>query len=168
MHTTFVDMSESHRLGALQRLEILGTARETPYDRLVYVLAQAFRAPIAVVTFVDADSVWVKAQVGLGDAEALRTRAMCRETIRSDQPLIIEDLAEVDRFREHEDGEPGLRFYAGVALAAPDGSRVGTLSVLDHKRHLVTVAQCALLVALGADGCELLAMRAASLAARRP
>ena len=171
MQETSMDQNEAERLAALHRLELTGTKRETAFDRLVFIAAQAFRTPIAAVTLIDADQVWYKAHIGIiGVDTAARAASFCRETIRSSRMLVVEDLAEDERFRGDAlvIGAPFMRFYAGVALTEPDGYRVGTLCVMDTKIHLVTATQGALLVALGADASELLGMRVASLALRQP
>lgn len=46
-------------------------------------------------------------------------------------------------------GSPNIRFYAGYPLAAPDGSRIGTLCIIDDKPRDISNEQLQLLRELG-------------------
>ena len=134
------DPAEIARLASLQQLLILDTAREPLFDTLVRQAAQACGAPIALITLVDAERQWFKADVGLGGlSETPREYSFCTHTILSDELLEVPDARDDARFAgspfvRHD---PGVRFYAGVPLVLADGERVGSLCVLDvHARRL--------------------------------
>ena len=47
--------------------------------------------------------------------------------------MVVPDTMKDERFSGHPfvTGEPGVRFYAGAPLRAANGSRIGTLCVVD-------------------------------------
>ena len=61
--------------------------------------------------------------------------ALCAHTILSGEPMVVPDALLDSRFAENPVviGEPHVRFYAGHSLATRDGSRVGTLCLIDFR-----------------------------------
>jgi GAF domain-containing protein len=55
----------------------------------------------------------------------------------------VPDLLEDDRFADSPAVRepPRARFYAGAPLQLPDGSRVGTLCVIDHRPRVLDEGQ---------------------------
>ena len=143
MHIAAKPADELERLQALDRYDILDTEREVAYDDIVSLASQICGTPVAVMGLVDAERVWLKAQVG-GDAPANCPReiSFCSHTILQHEPLVVPDLAADPRFA---DGplvtEVGLRFYAGAPLITDDGFAIGTLCALDDVPHDLTVQQ---------------------------
>ena len=135
--------NEPERLQALASYDILDTEREGAYDDIVRLASQICGTPVAVMGLVDAERVWLKAQVG-GDAppNCPREISFCSHTILQREPLVVPDLAADPRFA---DGplvtEVGLRFYAGAPLITDDGFAIGTLCALDEVPHDLTVQQ---------------------------
>lgn len=155
---------------AVHALRILDTPRDPAFDRLVFIAAQLFRTPIAAVAVMDADRVWYKARVGVIGQAAARDVAFCSVTARQGSPLLIEDASMDQRFHDNPlvCGPPGLRFYAGVPLLAPDGicarlgvdsMAVGALCVMDRRRRVVAPGQMGHLEQLAREATALLAAR---------
>lgn len=146
---------EIARIEALLALRILDTAPEAIFDRLARLAARAFKAPIALVSLVDADRQWFKACVGLGVRETGRDVAFCDHAIRQDATLVVPDATLDPRFGDNPlvTGEPHIRFYAGAPLTLPSGERLGTLCVIDQAPR----------VDFGADDRALLEEMAASV-----
>jgi len=131
----FLPIDERRRLAALDRIAILDTAPEEAFDRIARLAAFSFRAPIALVSFVDRRRQWFKARVGLDMAETPREAAFCAHTILADEVCLVPDASADARFADNPFvlGAPGVRFYAGAPLTTSDGFRLGTLCVIDRK-----------------------------------
>ncbi len=155
------DQAETHRLVALRALKVLDTPRENPFDRLVFVAAQAFRVPMAAMALVDADRQWFKAQVGLPMQQTPRSQTLGSQAIQSDAPLVVENAPADERFRGDPlvAEAPFIRFYAGAPLVGPGGFRVGSLCVLDRVARSPSTDQVRLLARLAEEASELLMAR---------
>lgn len=125
---------EPARLSALRRYQILDTARERDFDEVVQLTARLCGTPISVVSLVDADRQWFKAETGLGIDETPIDTSICAHAILEDSFLEIPDTQADPRFANNPlcAGPSGLRFYAGAVLRSLDGLPIGTLCVLDH------------------------------------
>ena len=88
---------------------------------------------MALLTFVDADRVWLKARSGIDLTELDRGDAFCAHTIMADDVLVIPDTLGDARFADNPFvcGPPNVRFYAGAPLTVAPGSAIGTLCILD-------------------------------------
>jgi phosphoribosyl 1,2-cyclic phosphodiesterase/CheY-like chemotaxis protein len=130
---------EDQRLHALHSLQVLDTPTEERFDRYTRVAAALFDVPIVLVSLVDRDRQWFKSRHGLDVEETSRDTAFCAHAILEPTVLQIPDALQDARFADNPlvTGPPRVRFYAGAPLTAADGSRVGTLCLLDHRaRHL--------------------------------
>jgi len=74
--------SAAPRLDALRRYDILDTAPEDAFDRIVRIAATLFEAPIARINFLDDTREWSKAQVGDDVQERSLEASFCAHTIR--------------------------------------------------------------------------------------
>jgi diguanylate cyclase (GGDEF)-like protein len=130
--------NESARLDALRALQLLDTPAEDRFDRLTRLACRVFGVSTALVSLVDADRQWFKSRVGMTLCETRREDSFCGHAILGDGVMVVPDTLEDQRFADNPLvlGEPHVRFYAGCVLQAPDGSKIGTLCVLDqHPRH---------------------------------
>lgn len=127
--------------------DLLDTAPEARFDRIARLAAYIFGCPQAFVAFINDDRFSSIASACGTRAEVQRELAICSYTITSDNPLVITDALTDPFFYEHPAviGEAGFRFYAGQAVHAPDGSRIGTLSVWSSQPFEPTSLQLALL-----------------------
>ncbi len=127
--------NEATRLVALRRLGLLDTPEEKRFGRITRLAQRLSRAPIALITLVDADRQWFKSRQGLDVTGTPRDAAICAYAILSDDTLVVPDTLADPRFADNPlvVGSPRIRFYAGHPLHAPDGHRVGTLCVIDHR-----------------------------------
>jgi GAF domain-containing protein len=143
--------SEPERLVALWNLGILDTEPEARFDRLTEVACTTFDVPAALVSLVDAERQWFKSHPGLDLAESHRDMSFCAHAILDDGVFVVTDALRDDRFADNPAvaGDPRVRFYAGVPLAASGGHRVGTLCIMDHRPRLLNEPQLERLRELG-------------------
>jgi PAS domain S-box-containing protein len=128
-----VPQGEAERLAALRRYEILDTAPEEAFDRVVQLAASFFAAPMACISFIDAEREWLKAATGLPLGELPRALAFCAHTIMRAEPNIVADTSKDPRFHDSPlvTGSLRIRFYAGAPIAARQGHPLGALCVMD-------------------------------------
>ena len=60
---------EAERLARLRSYEILDSLPEETYQRIIRLAAQMLDMPVAVISLVEGDRQWFKAQVGSGRNE---------------------------------------------------------------------------------------------------
>jgi diguanylate cyclase (GGDEF)-like protein len=143
-------INESDRIAELQSYEILDTQCEESFDDLTRLAARLIDCPISAISMIDTHRQWFKAQVGLDIRETPRTASFCAYAILQDEPLVVVDAAQDDRFRDNPlvTGDPAIRFYAGVPLCNPQGFRLGTLCVIDRRPRELSADQIDTLVSL--------------------
>jgi diguanylate cyclase (GGDEF)-like protein/PAS domain S-box-containing protein len=130
-----IPMDEKKRLATLRGLNILDTPPEERFDRLTRLAQRIFDVPIAVITLIDSNRQWFKSCQGLDATETPRSISFCGHAILGDEVFVIPDAALDPRFADNPlvAGAPHIRFYAGQPLKANNGSRLGTLCILDIK-----------------------------------
>ncbi|MFM0692952.1 diguanylate cyclase with GAF sensor [Paraburkholderia sp. GV068] len=135
MHTPPIPSNESTRLDTLRALHILDTPPEERFDRLTRLAKRLFGVPIALVSLVDANRQWFKSCVGLTASETSRDVSFCAHAILDDDILAVPDTLADERFHDNPlvTEAPNIRFYAGCPLTVPNGSRLGTLCLIDVK-----------------------------------
>ncbi|BAN27791.1 ATP-binding protein [Caballeronia insecticola] len=127
--------SESLRLAALSRYDVLDTPREQAFDEIANLAAALCRVPIALVNFIGDGRQFFKAEVGLGVRETPLESSFCAKALLEEEFLYVADARADPRFACNPlvTGEPHLRFYAGALLKTEDGVAIGTLCVLDYE-----------------------------------
>ncbi|UZE37545.1 sensor domain-containing diguanylate cyclase [Pseudomonas sp. B21-059] len=127
--------NEALRIQTLRELNVLDTSPQERFDRLTRLAKRLFNVPIALVSLVDSDRQWFKSCVGLSATETSRDISFCGHAILGDQILTVCDAELDERFHDNPlvVGEPGIRFYAGCPLTVPNGSKLGTLCLIDVK-----------------------------------
>lgn len=135
---------ETQRLATLAALNILDTAAEERFDRLTRLARRLFQAPTVLISLVDAERLWFKSAQGLEPSEVARDTSFCAHAILGSEPLILPDTALDERFSDNP-LVAKIRFYAGCPLAAPNGSKLGTLCLLDSEPRLFDDTDIALL-----------------------
>jgi GAF domain-containing protein len=122
-------LRDTERLAALRRLVLVDTPPTEPFDRLTRMAARLLRAPVALLTLVDADRQWFKSHHGLTDPLATShhsplSYSLCQFAVASGEPLVVEDAADHPQFRHHAIvREYGVRAYAGSPLFSPTDTR---------------------------------------------
>jgi diguanylate cyclase (GGDEF)-like protein len=127
--------NEDQRLTALAAQHIMDSERDPLFDSLVELAADMFGVPIALVSLVDRNRQWFKAEHGLGARETGRDSAFCAHAILTPgEVMVVEDATADARFADNPlvTGDPGIRFYAGAPVLADTGEALGTLCVIDR------------------------------------
>ncbi|HEX7050641.1 MAG TPA: GAF domain-containing protein, partial [Longimicrobiales bacterium] len=125
-------------MAALRQLALLDTPAEEAFDRLTRLAARILRAPVSLVSLVDADRQFVKSAVGLPEPlssarEMPLTHSFCHRTIELGAPLVIEDARRHPEFCDHPAVRLRVVSYAGIPLFSSDGYALGTLCVVDSR-----------------------------------
>jgi diguanylate cyclase (GGDEF)-like protein len=138
---------EAGRLAALHRYEILDTAEEEPFQRIVDLVQAILSVPIAAVTLIDSNRQWIKAANGTATKSLPRELAFCNETIKRHEPLAVTDATNDPRFSTNPSvtGPAHIRSYLGVPLTTPDGYNIGTLCAVDTEPRPFDGRQAAIL-----------------------
>ncbi|WP_345949220.1 ATP-binding protein [Mucilaginibacter sp. PAMB04274] len=151
--TNIIPDNDEERVAALRRYRILDTPTEKAFDSIVELATEVFEVPMAFVSLVDADQVFFKAAVGMGNSRSGdRGHCLCSLGVLNPQCTIIEnaliDPVLVNNPLVHSDF--GLRFYAGAPLTTHDGFAIGTVCLVDtqprtfdehHERMLQKMAK---------------------------
>jgi sigma-B regulation protein RsbU (phosphoserine phosphatase) len=167
-----VGPEEQARLDAVHRYQLVDQPVE-PYERVAAVAGALFDTPIATISMVERDRVWIAACQGLhGVREVGKERGLCASVILRDDVYVVNDAATDPRTREHPlvRGDLGLRFYAAAPIRTYDGYRLGTVNVIDIRPRDTTERQLKALehlAALVADELELRLMVVRSAAAEQ-
>lgn len=130
---------EPHRLQSLRALNILDTGREERFDRITRLARRIFDVPVSLLSFTDEGRVWFKSAEGVDFAEMPRDLSFCGHAILRDDVFVIPDATKDERFADNPGVTMnGVRFYAGCPFSHPDGSKLGTLSMLDYAPRELT------------------------------
>lgn len=126
---------EGGRLQELSSHDLLDTAPEQEFDRLVDLACRIYDVPMAAMSLVDSDRQFFKARIGLAPRETGRDLSFCAHTILSDDILVVPNALLDVRFCSNDLvlGSPHIRFYAGAPLIASSGHRVGSICIIDSK-----------------------------------
>ena len=117
MQSALIPLKEPERLEALRALDVLDTGPETEFDALVNADATVCDMPISLVSLIDADRQWFKANRGLeGVIQTPREVAFCAHAILQDDVFEVPDASRDARFADNPlmAGTPDIRFYAGA------------------------------------------------------
>ena len=131
-------LADPVRLAALQQTNLLDTAAEEAFDRLARLAARLLAAPIALVTLVDTDRLFLKACLGLPEPWASArqlplSHSLCHRLLATEQPLVIGDVG-ADPFAQGNQAvvELGVAAYLGIPLRFA-GQVLGSLCVADRQ-----------------------------------
>jgi CheY-like chemotaxis protein/signal transduction histidine kinase len=129
--------TELRRLAVLKSYRLIGSGRNTSYERLISMVGRIMKCPMAQVSVIDLGRTYYLASRGMGNIQDHpRKTSMCAHAIISKLDLIVvPDLAKDERFKDHDyvKGHSHMRFFAAAPLNSPEGYRLGTVSIMDTK-----------------------------------
>ncbi|GMT98606.1 GAF domain-containing sensor histidine kinase [Corallococcus caeni] len=124
-------LTDPNRLQAIRETRLMDTPREEAFDRLARLAAQLLNVPLTIMSLVDADRQFFKADFGLPSPfRETRTlpidASLCRYTLEGDP--IISSNAPADSFLKfHPSTGPwGIVALIVLPLINPDGHVLGT------------------------------------------
>jgi PAS domain S-box-containing protein len=130
---------------------------EEGVDRLARLAARLLGAPVALVSVIGEDRVFLRSAIGMPEPWASHRStplaySFCRHVVASGEPLVVEDARRHPLVRSN----PAIRelswiSYAGVPLLAGDGVPAGALCVIDALPRLWSPRDVALLQDLAAS-----------------
>ncbi|MFI5844044.1 GAF domain-containing protein [Catenuloplanes sp. NPDC051500] len=146
---------EARRLAAVRRYQLVDRPTEAAYDRIAYIAATIVDTPIASVTMVEENRIWLAACYGLAVRQLGNEPGLCASAIGQDGIYVVRNAAKDPRTVAHPlvTGEMKLRFYAAAPIRTRDGFRLGTVNVIDRKprdpdqKHLKSLEYLAEIVA---------------------
>ncbi len=127
------------RLAVLHRLELLDSPTEAAFDRLTSLASKIVKAPVSLVSLVDADRQFFKSFVGLAEPWASKretpiSHAFCQHVVAQNEPLIVNDAREHPLVYDNMGiTELDIVGYLGMPLTLHDGTGLGSFCVIDHK-----------------------------------
>ncbi|MGF6772205.1 diguanylate cyclase (GGDEF)-like protein [Paraburkholderia sp. GAS199] len=97
------------------------------------ILKSVTGSAITAITLLDAEYQHYRAEVGMAMPLVTRARSLADYAVRDEELFVIEDAHNDVRFGECMlvQRHPFVRFYAAIALRAPNGEIVGALCAMD-------------------------------------
>ncbi len=137
----------ARRTAVIEALAVLGSGPEERFDRITRMTHEAFGVPLTFLNLVHADLVTTQSTYGFQQGTSVpATGQFCATTVLTPGPMVVPDTLLDVRFADTPAvTEYGVRFYAGAPLTMPDGTRVGTLCVMDAEPRVFSDEDLALL-----------------------
>ena len=153
--------NEAARIAELKKYKLLDTFSENDFDNITKLVAAICEVPIALITLLDLERNFFKSHVGVDFNQSPRNISFCGHAILEDDEIfIVEDATKDERFDDNPlVTENQAVFYAGVPLINPNGFKLGTLCVFDHKPRQLTNVQIISLKALAKQVVNLFELR---------
>jgi GAF domain-containing protein len=165
---SLVPADDAMRLRTLHQFQIVNTTPELIFDNYTAWAAQLFNVPIALISLVDADYVWFKSRTGGPEVNGLvRNESMCSAAILTGERMVTSDYKpeSCSLIKPDVAQAIGLNFYAGAALVADDGARLGMLAVIGKEYRVLAPNEVDVLVRLADLVTQTIALRYQYLAA---
>lgn len=157
---SIIPENDAERILKLHAYAILNTPAEHTYDKIAMLAAQVFDAPMAQITFVDQERVFLKTNISPFEAtEINRQDSFCAIAILAPTVTVFEDISAVSALSENPFVKNGVRFYAGAPLRTKEGLPLGTICVLDTEPKQVTEQQLKMLETLASIVMDQLELR---------
>jgi hypothetical protein len=165
------------RTALVEALDVVDKDPAERFERIVRTAREVFGVPLSYINLVDETTMYSLTPSSPDEPRTLPYSAsFCQFTIQNPEPLVIEDAATDARTASLSVvTDYGVRFYAGVPLTMPEGTRVGSLCLMDTKPRTLTDEEQATLVDLTrwaervlAEGLQQDALRAVIAATTSP
>lgn len=145
--------SETDRLDALKKYQILDTPREEAFDLIVEMASAMANCEVATVGFLDENRFWFKSIGGMESDAILKGCIPCELATNRNDVYEIEDLSKHVLTADNPIFNNGKRllYYAGTPLINDEGFALGALCVFDTKPKRLSAKKLNLLKLLAKD-----------------
>lgn len=150
---------------ALERYRVLDMPPDRVVHRIPGLAARSLDMPMATVSIVGEDDIYLMAAHGLPAPEQIpRDDGLCSAAVMSDKPYVVQDALTDPRtagnrfVRIHQ-----IRFYACAPIVTVDGHSLGAVAVMDTEERALSEVGLSVLADLAAIVMEQLDLRLASL-----
>ena len=151
---------EFKRLNNLKRYTVIGSSQTVTFDQLTHLASTICDTPVALISFLDNETQWVKSSVGIQVDAFSRKVSACNVTVEQDGLIEIHDLKDEEFLPYNEFlKNAGFRFYAGLPIKSPEGFNIGTICVLDYVTRKLAPDQVVALTKIREQIEELIAIR---------
>ncbi len=134
-------LNAPERLSALEAADLLDTLPEAAFDRAVRLATRVTGTPVGLVSLVDGERQFFKAQLGLGEPYASRretglTHSFCQYVVTADTPLCVADARTHPLLKDNL-AVPDMHVvgYLGIPIHSPDGQAIGSFCAIDTAPH---------------------------------
>lgn len=136
----YQDDKELARLKALRALDILDSAPEERFDRIIRLTQRIFAVPVCTLSLVDQHRIWYKSKIGMKLDEIEREGSLCELAIQHSSSFFVPDTLLNTQTKDNNMvvNKPFVRFYAGHSVKAPNGVVIGSLCMLDFSPRAVS------------------------------
>lgn len=124
---------EPARLQCLLSTGLLDSPPDERFDRITRLTQRYFGVPITYIALIDKERQWFKSKMGITINETPRDMSFCGHAILGSDIFCIPNAHQDERFADNPlvIGPPNITFYAGMPLSGYDGSKMGTLCIID-------------------------------------
>ncbi len=158
--------NDEQRVAVLKRYRILDTPPEDAFDHIARLAVQIFDVPVALISLVDTDQVFFKANIGMGKIRQTgRGQSLCSLAILQPEVTVFENALNEPCLIANPlvAGSFGLKFYAGAPLITHDGYLIGTLCLVGKEPRTFTAQEKLILQNLARVVMDQIELRLAAL-----
>ncbi len=143
--------NEKIRQSVLSEYRISKTTSNKDFNDLTNLAAIICQTPVAFISIIDNDRVWLKSKTGIDIDAVDREIAFAQRTLDSDMDVYTLNYSEAPKFFDDAQNhyQEHYKFYTGVPLTTSQGYIIGVLSVLDVEEKDLEQYQIDGLKALG-------------------
>ncbi|MDE2239568.1 MAG: sensor domain-containing diguanylate cyclase [Rhodospirillales bacterium] len=154
-------MHDERRLSTLRAYDPAGMGQDHGLDTLCSLVRMTLNVPMAAVTLVDERLTHHVGMAGMELGALPNEITFCSRTIEGTLPMLVEDATKDVRFANNPFviTDPGVRFYLGAPLIAPDGSALGAICAVDTKTRVCSDDEITKLCTLASTAVQILEMR---------
>ncbi|WP_158799765.1 PAS domain-containing protein [Pedobacter sp. L105] len=129
-----IPANEQQRLETLQRYQIIDTPPEQSFDNIGKVATQFFDLPVAMISFIDTENVFIKTKVGIDVVSKIpRSNSLCSITLLNNELTVFENIPEIDHCFPVDGpsaADYGFKFYAGTPIVSANGLSIGVICLM--------------------------------------